>query len=67
MRVGGHDHPACRDVEGGLVVALGEAGVVEMATEELADQFGRRPAARCHASFRPRLPQIRVRLREAGA
>ena len=43
MRVGGHDETPCCHVEGGLIVALGEVGVAEMAMEEIADEFGGGP------------------------
>ena len=45
MCVGCHDHPCGFHVEGSLIVALCEIGVVEMAMEQGADEFGCRPPA----------------------
>ena len=65
MRVGCHDETPCANVEGGLIVALGEVGVAEMAMEEIADEFGGGPPPAAMDHF-DRAAQVSVSLREAG-
>ena len=49
MGVSCHDHPCGADIEGGLVIALGQERVVKVTVKETANEFGRRaPAAPMH-------------------
>ena len=43
--VGGHHHAALLDGETGLIVALGQVGIVEATFEQLLDELGHGPAA----------------------
>ncbi len=49
--VGRHHHPASLHLEAGLVVALGEPGIIEVRLEQFLDQLRHRPAARAVAKF----------------
>ena len=65
MGVGGHDETPFSHVEGGLIVALGEVGVAEMAMEESADEFGGGPPPAAVDHF-DRAARGSIRLCEAG-
>ena len=65
MGVGGHDETPCGHVEGGLIVALGEVGVAEMAMEESADEFGGGPPPAAMDHF-DRAAKGSLCLRETG-